>query len=142
MAGPNQSDFDAATLYAMQKDSGMSDERMVEVLDAENALREYMMNKRDSAADTLTSDTWQGIMVTLALDVATSGLPQDESLSTLLAMGWIAGHYHDEPEFQAILENFPSAAEVQEFWTEKVAQVVKQAQDDLLRRPGEDEDDR
>ncbi len=138
MAGPNQSDFDAATLYAIQNESGMSDERKEEILDAENALREYLMDKKDIAADVLTEDHWQGIMVTIALDVATSGLPQDDALSTLLAMGWIAGRYHDDPEFTALRESFPDAQEIQQFWQEKVDEVIARAQEDLTRRPGEE----
>ena len=117
----------------------MDDTRKEEILDAENTLREYMMGKKDTAADVLTEDHWQGIMVTIALDVATSGLPQDEALSTLLAMGWIAGRYHDEPEFKALREGFPNAQEIQQFWQEKVDEVIERAKDDLTRRRGEDE---
>jgi hypothetical protein len=116
----------------------MDDTRKEAVLDAENALREYMMSKREDAEKVLLEPNWQGIMVTIALDVATSGLPQDEALSTLLAMGWIAGHFHDDPEFQAVLENFPSATEVQEFWMAKVDEVVRNAQEELTRRPSEE----
>lgn len=119
----------------------MDDTRKEEILDAENSLRKYMMDRRDIAAASMSTDQWQGLMVTIALDVATSGLPQTEALSTLLAMGWIAGRYQDEPEFKEILDNFPSAEDVQQFWNEKVEEVVQQAQEDLLRRPGEEEDE-
>lgn len=116
----------------------MDDTKKEAVLDAENALREYMMDKRADADAVLMEDHWQGIMVTLALDVATSGLPQDEAISTLLALGWIAGRFHDDPEFQTLVQSFPSANEVQEFWTAKVDEVVERAKEDLLRRPGEE----
>ena len=116
----------------------MDDTRKEEILDAENALRKYMMDRKDTAAEVLTEEHWQGIMVTIALDVATSGLPQDEALSTLLAMGWIAGRYHDEPEFKALRESFPNSQEIQTFWKEKVDEVMQRAQDDLVRRPTEE----
>jgi len=116
----------------------MDDARKEEILDAENTLREYLVARKDVAAAVLTEDHWQGIMVTIALDVMTSGIPQDEALSTLLAMGWITGRYHDESDFQTILQSFPSAEDIQEFWTEKVDEVLKDAQDDLVRRPMED----
>jgi len=111
----------------------MNDKRKEEILDAENALRDFMMAHKDVAEARLSTEAWQGIMVTMALDVATSGLSQDEALSTLLAMGWIAGFYHDDPELQEIMEEFPSGEDVRDFWLEKAQDVV----DDLMKRPGE-----
>jgi hypothetical protein len=116
----------------------MDDTQKEKILDAENTLRDYMVSKRSDAEAVLTEEHWQGIMVTLALDVATSGVTQDEAISTLLALGWIAGRYHDESEFQTILQSFPTAKEIQEFWTDKVDEVMRNAQEELTRRTSEE----
>lgn len=111
----------------------MDDKRKEEILNAENALRDFMLEHSDIAETCLSTDAWQGIMVTLALDVMTSGLSREESLSTLLAMGWIAGFFHDDPELAEIMEEFPSGEEIRDFWVDKAQDAV----DHLMMRDGE-----
>lgn len=117
----------------------MDDKRKEEILDSENALRAFMMEKRDMAERILSEDAWQGLMVTLALDVATSGLPQEEALSTLLGMGFIAGYYYDDAAFRNIIDEFPNAIDIRDFWMDKVEQIVKDATEEIVSRPGEEQ---
>lgn len=115
----------------------MDDKRKEVILDSENALRAFMMANREMAEEILSSEAWQGIMVTLALDVATSGLPQEEALSTLLGMGFIAGYLYDDPDLIRIIDEFPNAKDIRDFWVDKVEEIVKEATQEIVSRPGE-----
>ncbi len=116
----------------------MDDIMKEKIIDAETKLRDYMMEQKEASEEILSQPFWQGVMVSLSLDVSTSNLDIMDAISTLLALGWIAGvAWETDPEFKETIKDFPSGLDVGKFWEEKVQEVIEQAKEDLLRRPGE-----
>lgn len=113
----------------------MEDTEREGIVSKENELREYMIGKRDIAEENLNTPEWKGVMVSLSLDVLTSGLQMHSIVETLLALGWLMGKFNDDPEFQGIIKDFPAGDDVRQFWNERLDEVIAERQMEKAKNP-------